>query len=67
MQLQKWTVVNQRWFAKGSRPTRQQWIQMIKSKAVSGKIIMDQPMIDVDHFAANDELAPAREVVNLLD
>lgn len=68
MQLQKWTVVNRRWFAKDSRPSKNQWLQMIRNKAVAGKIIMDEPMIDIDHFAATNELtAPGKEVVNLLE
>lgn len=67
MQLQKWTVVNRRWFAPESRPTRKQWAEMIRSKQISGKILMDEPMIDIDHFAVNDDFTPAKEVINLLD
>ena len=67
MQLQKWTIVNRRWFSPESRPTRKQWVEMIRSKQIAGKILMDEPMIDMDHFAANDDFTPEKEVINLLD
>ena len=56
MQLMKHTKVNKQYFAKGSSPSRQEWIQLIDTGALSGKVSDKSIWVDVDDFVSKDFL-----------
>ena len=67
--LKTWTQINKEWFAEGSRPPKASWVELIKSGAVSGKVIACTPYIEDDHFAAQVEISatPSVEMPCLLN
>lgn len=58
MQLTRWTIINREEFAKGSRPSKQEWCELIETQAVDGKIIAGTPYIDAARFVANTVMNP---------
>ena len=41
MQLQKWTVVNRRWFAPESRSTRKQWAALSQIRRAIDEVLKE--------------------------
>jgi len=69
MQLVTHNKVNKRYFEKGSAPKKKDWIELIESGAINGKVVLDFVYIDVDAFLAKDCFTPIEKQVqiNLLD
>lgn len=53
MQLQRWTTVNRRLFAEGSRLSRREWEDLIIHGHVNGRIIGTEVFVDADQLASN--------------
>jgi len=60
--LKIWTQINKEWFAIGSRPPKSSWVEMIKTGAVSGKVICGTPYIEDDNFAVQVEITTQKRV-----
>lgn len=72
MQLVTYTRINRQYFAKGSGPTKKEWIHAIEKGEINGKIAMGKVWIDVDDFNSKDTFtaqshANGRIAINLLD
>jgi hypothetical protein len=67
--LKTWTHINKEWFAEGSHPPKACWIELIRSGALSSKIICGTPYIEEDYFCSQLEIdkTPKVEILNLLD
>ncbi len=57
MRLVRWTQINYRYFAKGSRPSERDWANEILAGRINGKIIFNTVFIDVDDFLSKDEFS----------
>lgn len=57
MQLQRWRTVNRRLFTARSGPSAAEWRKLIRTGAINGKILGDEPYVDIDALAANTEFS----------
>lgn len=57
MQLQRWRTVNKRYFSARSGPSAEEWRNLIRTGAVNGKILGEDPFIDIDHLAVATEFS----------
>lgn len=56
------TRANKEFFAKGSAPTRREWVEWIEAGIIRGKVIAGKPYVDANHFAANDSFTEPQEL-----
>jgi hypothetical protein len=54
MQLVTHTRMNQRFFEKGSGPTKAQWTKAILNGEINGKVGMGKVWVDKDDFLSRD-------------
>ncbi len=54
MQLVTYNRVNQRFFEKGSAPSKKQWTNAILKGEIQGKVVMGKVWIDIDDFVSRD-------------
>lgn len=57
MSLARHTQANREFFEKGRAPTVHTWLDWIRRGVVKGKVIDGRPWVDLNHFAARQELA----------
>lgn len=69
MQLQKWTLVNKRYFAPRAGLSQLEWQALIRNGVVNGRIIGPYTFVDIDQLAASIELTgkPDTDMPNLLE
>lgn len=67
MRLAKFTQVNRDHFKKGSGYPKKKWISLIECGAISGKILCDDVLIDVDDFLSRDVFLPNNSLSEEMD
>lgn len=56
MALASHRTANKEFFESGCAPSKQTWLEWVSRGVVRGKIIDGKPFIDLNHFAASDNL-----------
>lgn len=56
MQLVTHTRINQRFFQRGSAPSKANWITAIEKGEVNGKVGLGKVWVDIDDFLSRDIL-----------
>jgi hypothetical protein len=57
--LARHTSANREFFARGKAPHVSQWVDWIKRGVIRGKVIDGQPWVDLNWFAANNNMDEA--------
>lgn len=59
------TKANKEFFETGCAPKRATWVDWINRGVVKGKIIDGKPYVDLNWFAANDEMKETNQLSGL--